>query len=88
MIKTPSSESRIERVIIMEKEEYTCVVCGHPLSAHIDEGEYWRCHCLGPDLYQCECHLPKERAGEEGILYYALELRIKKKIEEIKEGRA
>ncbi len=39
----------------------TCSVCGHTLSSHIDEKSGWRCHSLGPDFYQCECWLRKNR---------------------------
>lgn len=57
-------------------EEGTCTVCGHPLCAHIDEGEGWRCHCIGADTYQCECYLRKAKA--DGVIsWYDLHLRMK-----------
>lgn len=42
-----------------EMEMGTCVVCGHPLSHHVWEGDsqWWRCHSLGCDMFQCECRL-------------------------------
>ena len=67
-----------------EKDE-TCVVCGHPLSCHIDEGDGWRCHCLGADLSQCECYLRKYRdlLGEVDITYYSLERRVEEMKKEL-----
>lgn len=44
-----------------EIPDETCCVCGHHLSSHIDEGDGFRCHCLGQDYYQCECFLRKNR---------------------------
>ena len=67
------------------KENYpknTCCCCGHSLENHVDEGRQWRCHCLGPDFYQCECRLRKH---EDGLVEYDLNSRIAnmKKEEEI-----
>lgn len=59
-----------------------CIVCGHPLSAHIDEGDGWRCHCLGEDLKQCECFLRKDKANGD-IKYYSLERRVKETLKEL-----
>jgi hypothetical protein len=49
--------------------EEICCVCGHPLKWHIEETRegwfgsaidaWWRCHCLAPDAWQCECRLIK-----------------------------
>lgn len=60
-----------------------CCVCGHPLEDHIDEGDGWRCHCLGPDTNQCECYLRKDRA-EGDIRYYDLDRRIAEVCEELR----
>lgn len=58
-------------------EKDVCVVCGHNLSCHIDEGDGWRCHALGPDLKQCECFLRKRKGlGEVDLDYYSLKRRI------------
>lgn len=66
-----------------------CCVCGHRLDRHIDEGEWWRCHSLGPDSYQCECRLLKHLDEEyglpnEGIEGYDLGKRIDEVIAELK----
>ena len=37
-----------------------CIICKHPLNSHLDDGEYWRCHCLSTDGYQCECRVFKK----------------------------
>lgn len=66
-------------------EKGICCVCGHKLSSHIDEDNGWRCHSLGPDAYQCECFLRKDRAGKEGINYYDLKIRTAKMVEESRE---
>lgn len=71
-----------------EKEnegEDICCVCGHKLSAHIDEGDGWRCHALGPDAYQCECFLRKDRV-EGNITEYSLEQRTAQHKKEYDEG--
>ena len=65
------------------KKSDTCIVCGHPLSAHLDEGNGWRCHCLGADLKQCECFLRKRA---EGIEYYSYEKRVEQTLKEIERG--
>lgn len=62
-----------------------CCVCGHKLSDHVDEGDIWRCHSLGQDLYQCECVLRKDRAAfiieaANAISYYDLKRRINEQL--------
>lgn len=54
----------------------TCCCCGHPLHTHVDEGDGWRCHCLGQDTYQCECFLRKRYKSING---YDLDKRIRDK---------
>ena len=66
-------------------KEKICCVCGHKLSLHIDEDDVWRCHTLGPDAYQCECILRKDRA-ENKINYYDAERRCKEHEKELKIG--
>lgn len=63
--------------------EGICCVCGHRLSNHLDEGNGWRCHSLGPDYYQCECWLRRDRTDNEGIEYYDY---IKRKFQYLKES--
>jgi hypothetical protein len=63
-----------------------CCVCGHPLKDHVDEGDGWRCHCLGPDTYQCECWLRRDRA-EGDIKYYDLDRRAVEALDELR-GRS
>jgi len=59
------------------KQGGTCCVCGHPLSLHVDEGEYWRCHALGGDGPQCECRLLKNPGlGEVPLEFYEYERRL------------
>ncbi len=67
---------------LIKKGNNICCVCNHDLDYHIDEKDIWRCHSLGPDGWQCECILRKDRA-ENNISYYDLAKRIKKQIEEI-----
>lgn len=67
---------------IIEKGKNVCCVCNHDLDYHIDENDFWRCHCLGSDGWQCECTLRKDRS-ENNISYYDLERRVKKQIEEL-----
>ncbi|KXB00181.1 hypothetical protein AKJ41_04300 [candidate division MSBL1 archaeon SCGC-AAA259O05] len=57
-------------------------VCGHELSVHIDEGDGWRCHLLGPGGFQCECYLRKDRADGD-IEFYSLERRKERFLEEL-----
>ncbi len=66
-----------------------CCVCHHNLITHIDEGNGWRCHSIGADLYQCECFLRKGRLGKErsNLHYYDLGLRRREHLREFKEGR-
>ncbi len=82
---SPDSVANIEFQTTSEQsEEEVCCVCGHPLAMHIDEGDGWRCHCLGPDGYQCECFLRKNRADGD-ISYYSLKKRIEQFKREFKE---
>jgi hypothetical protein len=64
----------------------TCCVCGHSLADHVDEGAVWRCHCLGPDGYQCECTLRKERYPRS-IEGYSLEKRVKQFVADLQNER-
>ena len=60
-----------------------CIVCGHKLSSHVDEGEYWRCHSIAtPDLLQCECCLRKDRAGGD-ITFYDWKKRVEERRKEM-----
>lgn len=76
----------------MTDDTDVCCVCGHGLSAHLDEGDGWRCHSLGPDGFQCECYLRKGRGEIEELLigdknFYSLARRVaemKKELEELK----
>lgn len=56
-----------------------CCVCGHPLKMHLfekgEQGDGWRCHCIGMDCFQCECHLRK-RTKQQDLNYYNLQDRI------------
>jgi len=66
--------------------EPICCVCGHKLSSHVGEGDFWRCHSLMTfDLYQCECCLRKDRA-EGDINYYNTQSRIKEQMLELSDG--
>lgn len=68
----------------MADKQKICVVCGHSLATHIDEGDHWRCHSLGPDGYQCECILRKDRA-EDDLSYYNYEERAARRADELDE---
>jgi len=68
---------------IIDKGKNVCCVCGHDLGYHIDDNDYWRCHSLGADGWQCECILRKNRA-ENNISYYDLSRRAMKQMEELK----
>jgi len=72
----------------MSNSEYhgICCVCGHRLDEHVDEGDAWRCHSLGPDAYQCECALRQVKAGDEGLGYYDLGKRIDEQAEFYSKG--
>ena len=72
----------------MAEKSDTCVVCGHKLSVHIDEGDGWRCHSFGPDLSQCECFLRKNRDFfDVDLEFYSLEKRVEEmKKELLREG--
>ncbi len=69
---------------IIDLGENICCVCTHNFDIHIDEGDIWRCHALGPDGYQCECALRKNRADND-ISYYDLAKRAKRQLEELLE---
>lgn len=62
-----------------------CCVCHHDLDDHIDEGDFWRCHALGLDHYQCECILSKHKAKND-INFYDLALRAEEQIEELRQS--
>jgi len=49
--------------------EGVCSVCFHLLVAHVDEKDWWRCHCLGGDGYQCECRLVKDEIADNREFY-------------------
>ena len=57
-----------------------CCVCGHLLFHHIDEGDYWRCHTLGRDAYQCECRLLKKVGDLE---FFNLDSRIIQRLNDL-----
>ena len=63
-------------------EKNTCIVCGHSLSAHLDEGDGWRCHAFGADGKQCECFLRKDKANGD-IYYYSYERRVEEALNEL-----
>jgi hypothetical protein len=64
-----------------------CCVCGHLLSSHINEKDgFFRCHSLGPDMYQCECHLMKFFENDK-LEDFDLRKRMEKHRKEFKEGR-
>lgn len=66
-----------------KSERDVCVVCGHSLSSHVDEGDGWRCHSLGPDLKQCECFLRKRKdLGEVDLNYYSLGRRLEEALKD------
>jgi len=73
-------------VVIKEEEtvktkEDICCVCGHSLSSHIDEGEYWRCHAIGSDGSQCECRLLKSVSDD--IQFWNLRKRVEENLKEL-----
>ncbi len=70
------------RIIPTENTDI-CIVCGHPLRDHIDEGEGWRCCASGIDDRQCECFLRKEETFDEGILYYGRMYRLLERVKRI-----
>lgn len=63
-----------------------CCVCGHPLEAHVEETrEVWfgpaikswhRCHCMGPDGFQCECRLINWADSANGKSEYDVDKRV------------
>ena len=65
--------------------EGICCICGHKLSAHVDEDEYWRCHLLAQDVYQCECRLVKETDIDK-LEDFDLKKRMLKHRKEFEEG--
>lgn len=58
-----------------------CCVCHHDLDTHIDEGNFWRCHSLGVDFYQCECILSKHKAKDD-ISFFDLAKRAREQMED------
>ena len=64
----------------------SCIVCGHPLNMHIDEGNYWRCHAFGADFFQCECALRKDKANNK-ISFYDYDKRVNLQLKELKKHR-
>ena len=61
-----------------------CCVCGHRLSSHIDEQEWWRCHSLDAAAYQCECRLLKEdNWGKNQLSDFDLGTRIERSRKEL-----
>lgn len=81
-----------------QNEDVRCIVCGHKISSHIDEGDGWRCHSiLTYDLNQCECFLrksnrtlkeysiPESKWNEQFLLKSEVKERIIKSIKEINE---
>ena len=72
---------------VAEMPKGLCCVCGHPLSTHINENNgMFRCHALGTDLYQCECHLIKFYENDK-LEEFDLKGRMEKHRKEFKEGR-
>lgn len=65
-----------------EIEENICCLCRHEFRFHVDEGNGWRCHCLGYDGFQCECWLRKDH-GDGDIKFYDLKSRIEEHIKEL-----
>lgn len=59
-----------------------CCVCHHDLDDHIDEGNFWRCHALGLDHFQCECILSKHKAKND-IKFFDLGRRVEEQIEDL-----
>lgn len=45
------SPDNLANIEFEPENEDICCVCKHPLPAHIDEGDEWRCHYLGPDVF-------------------------------------
>ena len=74
-------------MILKLNENYgICCVCGHSLNSHIDEGDFYRCHSLGSDTYQCECRLIKHDDFCEdtfSIDYYDLGKRVDEVLKEL-----
>lgn len=62
-----------------------CCVCHHDLSIHVDEGDFWRCHALGLDHFQCECILSRNKA-ENDIKFFDLALRVEEQIKDLRES--
>lgn len=69
-------------------KERICCVCGHNLSSHIEEKDWYRCHSIGSCYSQCECRLIKEGLmGEHPLEYYDLEKRQTEFLSEIRRKR-
>lgn len=81
-------DTEIQRIFkkIIEFGIEKCCVCHHDLDTHIDEGDFWRCHSLGADAYQCECILQKHKAKDD-ISFYDLARRAKEQMEDLKVDR-
>ena len=71
---------------IMDFGVEKCCVCHHDLNVHFDEGDFWRCHSLGVDFYQCECILNKHKAKDD-ISFYDLAKRAKEQIEDLSQEK-
>lgn len=63
-----------------------CCVCHHDLEYHVDEGNFWRCHMLGLDHFQCECILNKGKA-ENDIKFFDLASRAEEHMKDLREER-
>jgi hypothetical protein len=80
---TPDREPLPAVTPLQPEPQPHCIVCGHKLSVHIDEGDQWRCHSIvTADMSQCECRLQKSVADEEGISWFEAERRVKEAMEE------
>ena len=64
----------------METEK-RCVICGHLLSSHVDEGKWFRCHSVSCDGYQCECRILKEVLQEEPLESMDIDTRLQTNLE-------
>ena len=68
----------------IEELDGICCVCGHKLSSHVDEKDWWRCHSiLTPDMSQCECRLLKDGVEEDGIGYYDTGKRVREAMRDV-----
>lgn len=53
-----------KNTILSEKPRFSllhCCICRHAIVNHVKETikgrQFYRCHSLGPDYFQCECRL-------------------------------